>query len=198
MSEMIRAFIAIELPADLKGMLQQVAQQLEQHVPAATVRWVRPAAMHLTLVFLGDTSAAKLNSISQAIEAAAAPISPITFAAARLGCFPNTRQPRVVWVGIDEPAGLLPALKAALDRELEPLGFRPEKRPFSPHLTLGRVNKRASHADAAKLGQVVAGATLDEVGRVTATQVHLIRSDLRPAGPTYTTLASAQLGTGLL
>ena len=193
MTELIRAFIAIELSPELKGVLVHIGRELESRIPPRTARWVKPAAMHLTLVFLGETPAAKLDSIKQAMTIAAQVAHPITLTATGLGCFPNTRRPRVVWVGIEEPAGHLQRLKSALDRELEPLGFKPERRRFSPHLTLGRVHKRAGRGDTQRLGQVLESATLKDAGEMTASQVHLIRSDLRPGGPIYTILASAPL-----
>lgn len=190
MPETIRAFIAIELTDELKSVLSQITRELEARVPAGTVRWVKPTAMHLTLVFLGDTATSKLTAIARAMTAAAAAIPPVGFRASALGCFPNVTRPRVVWVGVDEPTGLLKRLKSALDNQLQPLGFTPERKTFSPHLTLGRVTKKATHADAQRLGQVVEGATLSDAGGMTASQIHLIRSDLRPSGPVYTTLAS--------
>jgi 2'-5' RNA ligase len=196
MAETIRAFIAIELTDELKSILVQIGRELEARIPPGTVRWVKPAAMHLTLVFLGDTPTAKLDSIERAMTAAATGIPPISLGANGLGCFPNCSRPRVVWVGVDEPAGFLKRLKRALDDELEPLGFKPEGRSFSPHLTLGRVNKRASRTDAQRLGQVVDSATLKDAGAMTAAQMHLIRSDLRPAGPVYTTLTSVSFSGG--
>jgi len=185
---MIRAFIAIELTAEFKEVLIQIGNELKARIPPRTVRWVKPAAMHLTLVFLGETAVAKLDAIERAMAAAAARTSPITLNATGMGCFPNTRRPRVVWVGIDEPSGHLEQLKKALDRELE---LEPEKRPFSPHLTLSRGHKRAGRGDIQQLGQVVESATLKDAGEMIAQQIHLIRSDLRPAGPIYTILASA-------
>jgi 2'-5' RNA ligase len=145
--------------------------------------------MHLTLQFLGDTPAGRLDAVTRAMEAATLGVPPITMTTGGLGCFPNLRRPRVVWVRIVEPSGHLAQLKAALDRELEPLGFQPERRPFSPHLTLGRVHKRAAREDARQLGQVIESTALAEVGCMTAQAIHLIRSDLRPSGPVYTVLA---------
>jgi 2'-5' RNA ligase len=193
MPENVRLFIAIQLDEQLKAMLNEISQELEARIPAQTVRWVRPAAMHLTLVFLGETPARQLDPIKEAIRTAAARVSETSFTAVGLGCFPNLRRPRVVWVGVEEPSGLLSQLKRALDHELEPLGFKPETRPFSPHLTLGRVNKRASRPDAAELGRVIENTTLQALGRVKVTNVHLIRSDLQRSGPIYTVLASFPL-----
>jgi 2'-5' RNA ligase len=193
MAKMIRAFIAIELSSDLKEIMLEVGHELASRIPDRTVRWVKPAAMHLTLVFLGDTPSDKLDTITQGMTVAAAGIPPVTITVTGLGCFPNTRRPRVVWVGVEETTGSLRQLKRALDRELEPLGFTSEKRRFSPHLTLGRVHKRADRGDIQRLGKVVESATLKDAGQMTARKVHLIRSDLRPDGPIYTILASAPL-----
>lgn len=194
MSNTVRCFIAIHLTPELKSLLVQVGEQIETRIPPRTVRWVKPGAIHLTLVFLGDTPTVKLDAIQKVMTTAAAAVSPITFSAVGLGCFPNPRRPRVVWVGIDEPAGQLRQLKRALDQALEPLGFPPEKRSFSPHLTLGRVNKRAGRKQVQQLGQVIEKATLKELAQITVQDVHLIRSDLRPDGPLYTLLAKASLG----
>jgi 2'-5' RNA ligase len=194
MSKTVRCFIAIHLSQELKSLMWQVGEQIEGRIPPKTVRWVKPHAMHLTLVFLGNTPVDKLDDIQNAMTAAAASVSPISFRAVGLGCFPNPRRPRVVWVGIDEPAGQLRQLKRALDDALEPLGFPPEKRRFSPHLTLGRVNKRAGRRQVQQLGQVIESATLKELAQITLKELHLIQSDLRPEGPLYTTLARAPLG----
>ncbi|MBN1316174.1 MAG: RNA 2',3'-cyclic phosphodiesterase [Anaerolineales bacterium] len=196
MEKSIRAFIAIELSAELKLLLGQVARELEQRIPEKTIRWVKPEAMHLTLIFLGDTPISKLDPIKRAIEKATGGISPLALTITGIGCFPNTRRPRNVWVGIQEPAGQLARLKRTLDKTLEPLGYKPENRNFTPHLTLGRVNKRAGRTEAGLLGAVIESATLEEVGRMTVDQIHLIRSDLRPTGPIYTRLASAALLPG--
>ena len=193
MPDRIRAFIALEITAELEELLGQVAQQLESRFPPRTIRWVKPASMHLTLVFLGNTPVDQLESIEEAIVASVSGVPTIELTAAGLGCYPNPRRPRVVWVGVEEPTGHLKRLKKALDRELAPLGFKPERRSFSPHLTLGRIHKRASRDDARLVGQVVESATLHQVGRMVARQVHLIRSDLKPTGPLYTILASIPL-----
>jgi 2'-5' RNA ligase len=194
MPESIRLFIAIELPEELKGALVEIGREVAARIPPRTVRWVQPAAMHLTVVFLGETPASKLVAIKEAMAAAAARVAKTSFRAIGVGCFPNPRRPRVVWVGVEEAAGNLERIKLALDHELAPLGFKPEKRRFSPHLTLGRVNKQASHQEAAELGRAVEGATLREVARVEVTRIHLIRSDLRSTGAVYTVLASFPLG----
>lgn len=191
--ETIRAFIAIPLPEPLLEQLGRLQGKLEQAVPPRSVRWVRPAGIHLTLKFLGDTPANKLPDIQAALAAVARNASPCPFAVAGLGCFPNPSRPRVVWVGIQEPGGRLTLLQETIEEAIAPLGFPPEGRGFSPHLTLGRIQRHASRSDVASVGQVVSQTTVGELGQVPSTHLHLIRSTLKPTGAEYTTLAAFSL-----
>lgn len=186
----IRAFIAIDLPPDVKAALGHVAATLGEGLPRGTVRWVRPEQMHLTLAFLGDTPVEKLPEIEAALDTITTQQQPFALALDGVGCFPNRRRPRVVWVGLaaaggGESAPLL-VLKAALDEALTPLGWLPEDKPFRAHLTLGRVkDERAAQgiewtADVPPL-------------TVPVTAIHLIESQLRPEGPLYTIRHTSQL-----
>jgi 2'-5' RNA ligase len=155
------------------------------------VRWVRPAGIHLTLKFLGEVPASQIAAIAEAMRSACAPHPPFSFAIGGLGCFPDARRPRVVWVGLDEPGGTLAHLQRDIERAMQPLGFRPEGRGFQPHLTLGRV-KGGRPEELQALGAYVSRARA-QVGQVQAASVSLIRSDLRPDGAVYTGLAVAPL-----
>ena len=194
--ETVRAFIAIPLPPPLLEQLAALQRQLKKQVPDRSVRWVRTEGVHLTLKFLGDTSTEKLPAIEQALAAAAQHSLPCTFTVEGIGCFPNPRRPRVVWVGVQEPTGRLAALQDAIEEMLMPLGYEPEGRGFTPHLTLGRVGRRASRSDAARVGQVVAGAKAEPLAEVAAESFALIRSVLKPTGAEYTTLAEFPLRGG--
>jgi 2'-5' RNA ligase len=194
MRDTIRAFIAIELGAELRTALDRLSHQLEHRIEPGTVRWVKTQAMHLTLIFLGDTPVEQVHLIQRAIAGAARGFPSLSLTASGLGCYPNLRQPRVVWVGVHEPSGHLARLKINLDNHLKGLGFEPEQRPFSPHLTLGRVQKQASRDAGRKLGQEVQAMAVGQVGRITVDRIGLIRSDLKPTGPVYSTLASISLG----
>lgn len=194
MEESIRAFIAIELSAELKALLGQVAQELQKRIPEKAVRWVKPEAMHLTLVFLGNTPLSKIEPVKVAMTTAARQTLPMEMAAVGLGCFPSTRRPQNIWVGIREQTGQMEKLKHLLDAGLEPLGFKPEDRKFSPHLTLGRVNKRTGRSDEQQVGQVIESATLGELGAMPVDRILLIKSNLQPTGPIYSPLAGIMLG----
>ena len=155
MDATLRTFIAIELDEELKADLQRVQDRLREQVAPRSVRWVRPEAIHLTLKFLGDTPAGEGGGSQGCACQAAAQVSPFRFTVGGLGCFPNTRRPRVVWVGLQEPTGALARLRDAVEAQVAPLGFPTETRPFRPHLTLGRVQRHASKSEVSEIGEVV-------------------------------------------
>jgi 2'-5' RNA ligase len=189
----LRTFIAIELDEGLMSNLMSLQGRLREQVSPRSVRWVRPEGIHLTLKFLGDTSAEKLQEVEEALARATAEIGPFTFTVGGLGCFPNLHRPRVVWVGLQEQTGALGRLHKAVETHVAPLGFPTEKRPFSPHLTLGRVQRYASGSEIRELGEVVAATTPGTIGEMTVGAVCYIKSDLRPSGAVYTTLFEAEL-----
>jgi 2'-5' RNA ligase len=190
----LRAFIAIELEPEILQRMGALQARLREEVPEGLVRWVKPEGIHLTLQFLGDVSAARVEAIAEAMRQTCAAYAPFRFTVGGMGCFPDARRPRVVWVGVDEPGGVLAGLQRSIVQALKPLGFAPEKRPFSAHLTLGRVKEGRPAALQALGARVAQGGP--EIGQQTAAEVHLIRSDLRPSGAVYTTLAVAPLDLG--
>ncbi len=191
----LRAFVAIELPADLLRLLDQVQAQLKAAAPPGSVRWVHVGGIHLTLKFLGAVPASQLDMIVSAMAVAASHVTPFTITVSGAGCFPNVKRPRVVWVGVSEPTGKLNSLQRAVESNISPLGYPPEERGFQPHLTLGRAARDASPADLKRLGDVVAVANIGTLGQVTVNEIALIKSDLKPSGAEYTALQRARLGS---
>ena len=178
--ETIRAFIAVELPPTVKQELAQVADGLAARIPEGSVRWVVSDLIHMTLCFLGQTAVSDLKAITQIMDNAVQKQSPLKLHLHGTGCFPNAYRPRVIWAGLAGQVPELVAVKHELDAGLEPLGWEMEKRPFTPHLTLGRVKY------AGKLRGVSLEIEMEEVV-VGITAVHLIESQLTKQGPIYTT-----------
>jgi 2'-5' RNA ligase len=185
----IRAFIAIKLPDDVRTALGQVSQTLSGQIPRGAVRWVAPDRMHLTLRFLGDTELSKLPAISKELDQVMIRHSAFHLSLAQLGCFPNPGRPRVIWAGIQGNLEQLQALHRDISEFLAPLGWEREKRPFRPHLTLGRVK------DARKVSGAAWGVNVEERS-IPVDVVHLIQSDLKPTGPIYTVRHSSALKIG--
>ena len=192
----VRAFIAIDLPASLRLQLAEQIDSLRKILGGFPVRWVRADGIHLTLRFLGDTELDKIPDVKQALLKVASSHPAFSIRLAGLGCFPNTRRPRVVWLGVEEASGVLPALQAATEAACRELGFQPEMRSFSPHLTLGRVRRDADPKSVSDLGRAAELAESGPVGTTSVEEICLFQSDLRPDGAVYTKLSAARLGTG--
>lgn len=189
--ETIRAFIAISLPEVVCSTLGELTRTLAAQMPKGAVRWVKPDRMHLTVRFLGDTAVSQLPQIATNLTNATQKHDPFSLQLSHLGCFPNERRPRVIWVGMKGDTDALVKLKRDVDAALAPLGWEVEKRPFRAHLTLGRVK------DARKLAGLKWGA--DVVGaEVPVTAVKIIESQLRPSGPVYTIRHEAALVSTIL
>ncbi|HET9598027.1 MAG TPA: RNA 2',3'-cyclic phosphodiesterase [Anaeromyxobacteraceae bacterium] len=194
----LRLFAALE-PSDLVrrrlGTLQGALRRAAGRA-AGDVRWVDPAAVHLTLQFLGAAPEERLPAIEAAVAAAAATGAPLHLHISGAGGFPSARRPRVLWAGLTGDVAPLAALVAALGARLAPLGFPPESRPFSPHLTLGRArDPRGAPGLASALAHADDGAP-PAPWRVA--EVVLFRSHLSPSGARYEALSRAPLGAPAL
>lgn len=187
--EEIRAFIAIELPDHIRSALAELQNTLKKR-EAAAVKWVAPGSIHLTLKFLGNIRDDTVTSISGAISAATQGTAPFQLELTKTGVFPHLRAPRVVWVGLGGETDTLAALQQDIERALVPLGFPPEGRGFSPHLTMGRVRETASPVERRRLGELVASLGIGRVLPFQAGSVSLMRSTLSREGAIYSCLAS--------
>jgi len=156
------------------------------------VSWVAVPNLHLTLKFLGGVEPDRLEAVAAAL-ADVAPARPAFELVMRgLGAFPSPTRPRVVWAGVRDGAEVV-QLASAVEEALAGLGFPPEGRPFSSHVTLGRV--REPQRDPALTAGLAEGAGR-EFGAFRVDQVALMRSDLSPRGARYTALGSWALGVG--
>jgi 2'-5' RNA ligase len=193
---MIRSFVAVDIPDSVKNELEKIGELLRREIPGARMRWSRPSGVHLTLKFLGDVSESDLPNIKTALAQVGARHNPFSLVVGGLGCFPNARQPRVVWVGVQEEGGVLAALQRDVEKSLAPLGFKPEKRAFHPHLTLGRARRDIRHSDQRLLGELTASMPAEGLAQVRVESFRLMRSDLQPDGAVYTSLQLFALGAG--
>ena len=190
----VRLFVAIDLPETAKEALRQAVSDLQDSLQQG-IRWVRPEGVHLTLKFLGDVSTARIGDIQEAMERAAREFGPANFrlSLSGLGVFPNPREPRVLWAGVSGDMEALEHFQGLVDGALEGAGFTRERRPFRPHLTLGRVRDQVGPADRRNIGQAMQQATLPLGVEWQVREVHLIRSTLAPGGAIYDSIGSAPL-----
>ena len=188
-----RLFVAIDLPPDLIEALLKLQDRLREARP---VRWVKPAHMHLTLQFLGAVPLTQIDPLTAALEKnISGQKRPFGLVTAGIGVFPSLKRPRVIWAGIAGDVPALNALQAGVVQATEAMGISSDKRPYKAHLTLGRVDKRAKSQDYHQIGQLIRQkqGSIGQVGSIQVTQIHLIRSQLKPGGPIYTTLAEIGL-----
>ncbi|MGC4105199.1 MAG: RNA 2',3'-cyclic phosphodiesterase [Thermomicrobiales bacterium] len=190
-----RLFIAVPLPTEVIALVDRTVETLSRE--PWPVKWSDPHNAHITLHFLGDVDPAAAEVLRLALTASVSASEAFDLRTADLGAFPTIRKPRVLWLGLWGPVHRLETLHAAIGTTLESLGFALEERPFSPHITLGRV--RADHTKQSDLPQKIR-ARLDALaasGAVTSknpvplpvTEVQLIRSHLSPKGARYEILA---------
>jgi 2'-5' RNA ligase len=185
----LRCFVAIELPEDLREAVAAFFAREGREI--AGVRWVDGARLHLTLKFLGAVAADRVAAVGGAVAEAAVGHGPFALELRGAGAFPTEQRARVVWVGIGAGAAETCGLASSLETALAPLGFAREERPFTPHLTVGRV--KAPPRDRAALPRLLAAARDRTWGQALVPAVHLVRSELFPAGPIYSILTTTPL-----
>ena len=190
--EQIRSFIAIELPAELRLEISQLQAQLKSGQPSR-VKWVDPDSIHLTLKFLGNIAIDRTGEITSALEEAAQGIPSFRLKVKDPGAFPNLKRVRVVWVGISGEVAQLSRLLQRIESNLAALGFTPESRPFSPHLTLARIHNQASPDERQRLGQLIADTKFEADSTIMVNAISLMRSQLTRAGAIYSRVSSIRL-----
>jgi 2'-5' RNA ligase len=187
----MRCFVAVNLPGEIREEVGKFTASLSHVADGKGVRWVRPENIHLTLKFLGNVDREMLPELSLALGGALAGQPPCSLTVKGAGVFPPRGRPRIVWVGLAGETAALAALQSAVESALEPLGFPREKRPFTPHVTVGRLRDTRRPTP---LGPAVAAANRErEWGKCVVDRVHLMRSELFPTGPRYSILHKVRL-----
>ncbi|MBI5048749.1 MAG: RNA 2',3'-cyclic phosphodiesterase [Deltaproteobacteria bacterium] len=189
--KIIRAFIAIELPAKISEELNRVQKELKDGVNKVT--WIKTGNVHLTIKFLGDIEAKKVNSIEQVLESVACKSHVFNITIKRTGVFPSMDSPRIIWVGVEENGANLAQLYNNLEDSLTTLGFEKEERTFKPHLTMGRIKFLK---DKKLLKQRLEKNADINLGQFAVDSLYLFESKLTPEGAVYTKLKEAKLKTG--
>ena len=189
--EQIRSFIAIELPGDLKLKLEHLEEQLKAN-KQPWVKWVSPGSIHLTLKFLGSIPVDKTSKINGAIAEAARGITPFQLKVEGLGVFPNPRMVQVAWVGVSGEIEKLKRLQERIDTSLSPLGFTPESRSFTPHLTIARIRNQASPDERIRFGQLITDTKFTACA-IGVDGISLMKSQLSREGAIYSRISLTKL-----
>jgi len=180
--------LVVELPASVRDQLARLQERFRGLGRA--VRWTRVEQIHLTLKFLGDVPDCDVPAVCDAAAKVAARFEPFELTVARTGCFPPRGAARIVWAGIDGPPQPLIDCHRACEQAYADLGFKPEGRPFSPHLTIGRVrDAHTSH----EIRAAVDAESAFSAGSFPVDELVMFESVLRPVGPIYTAISRVPL-----
>ena len=189
----MRAFIAIELPKEIRDSLANLQDKLKS--TGADVKWVEPDNIHLTLKFLGEIDDQKLDKITSILENIAKDKNYFHICISSLGAFPRISSPRVIWVGIDTGEKETKEIVKALEGKIEKIGIPKEDRPFSSHITIGRTRSALNLQKLAKGLETLESDLKIKVAEFDVTKITLFKSTLTPKGPIYEVLKEASLKT---
>jgi RNA 2',3'-cyclic 3'-phosphodiesterase len=181
MNDPIRTFFAVDPSAEIHLRLVEMKTLLADS--GAAVRWVRDDGLHVTVKFLGPVTSHTLDGLHESLRPCGWALRPFSLRLRGLGVFPNPRQPRIVWAGVDSDE--LPRLARLVEEAAARLGFEPERRAFRPHITLGRVKGTRGWP---RLQEMLQAHGDDDFGECEATELIAYSSDLRPSGAVYTKL----------
>lgn len=187
----LRAFLAVDLSAELRGRVEALQASLRPRLPG--LRWVRPESIHLTLKFLGAVERSRIDALCAVVASVARRIAPFSCEVEGLGVFPSTKAPRVLWIGAADRTSALGETVREIESAFEPLGFAPDTKPFRPHLTLARIK-----GDPARIAAVLTKTRMLEascvLGTLAVDRITLFESRLEPSGSTYHALSRIRLG----
>lgn len=181
--EHIRTFFAMKIDEACKQHIATVLINLRQEC-GDQFRWVKPHNLHLTIKFIGNFLYSDLNKIKSDLTIRLNSIQPFTIQIKGLGTFPNNLKPRVIWLGLNYPAEL-ERLCSIINGVCERNGYEIEKRPFSPHLTLGRIKKHTSNSQLRQISSFLESFKIGEICKFQVNAISFYQSTLKPEGPIY-------------
>ncbi|MBN2427999.1 MAG: RNA 2',3'-cyclic phosphodiesterase [Deltaproteobacteria bacterium] len=185
----LRTFLAVPLGQNVIKAIDTIRSELVSVLP--DVRWVSPETMHLTIKFFGDIPSQDIDKIKTAMQPLQKELESFETDISGLGAFPSLSRPRVIWLGVKNQAAFK-RLHSAVEKELSCIGFEQDERPFSPHLTLGRVKKPIPSAD-----RLLEKYRHVYCGKMKADRLVLFESRLNPRGAVHLPLFSITLGDSL-
>jgi RNA 2',3'-cyclic 3'-phosphodiesterase len=192
LKEKHRTFVAIPVDLRVREALQRFQRALDNQLTTVAFQWTPPQQIHLTLTFLGNVQTSSLDRVGSALEKSCRGVRPFKLRVDGLGCFPNFRTVRIIWVGLAGGIDPLCEVQSRIAQSTSFLGEHREVRPFHPHLTIGRV-KRTHLRRTNLLGQMIREIKMPELGEWTVSEIDLMKSEPAPGGSVYTCLSKISL-----
>ena len=188
-SELWRVFAAIELSSNVQKGIQKHIEQLQAAVPDNKASWSRTENIHLTVKFFGNVLPKKIVRISEAASRLVTQLSKFKIEIGKTGAFPKVSQPRVLWIGVEDPTGELARLNQLFEKECSVEGFDRETRDFRPHLTIARLRRPEGAKALAETNEKLGFESMS----VEVNELVVFRSELSPKGSKYTAISRHQL-----
>ena len=188
-----RLFVAVSTPETVRGEIAKAQNELRQALSEGAVRWTRPEHFHVTLRFLGNVAADRVDALSEKLRHACHDVAAMKVRAERLGFFPGRGFPRVIWVSVRDEHEQLAHLHRAIQNSTTEFTSEPEENEFAGHITLGRA-KKIGRKESDALAGFATRMRQKSFGEWTVDGVELFRSELRPDGAHHTVLAKIPLG----
>lgn len=203
MKPTIRTFIALDIAPDIKSIIRKAIKPLQTAWPG--IRWTDDSQLHITLKFLGDVPVNEIHQVIEAAQQAVRNREAFDLVLEGLGAFPNLDHPRTVWIGISEGLEDLQELSDRIETELMPLGFHRENRPFTPHITIGRIKQSKPNRNERQAKKSVIDTPISLAddfftkesdrffGSCPVDEIVVYASELFPDGPQYEVLGTGPL-----
>lgn len=182
-----RLFIAMAAPEAVRAEIEKTQSEMRQSLREARITWTRRGQFHMTLKFLGDFEVAHVEELAEAVRGVCRGFGALNLRAEGVGCFPDLRQPRVIWVGVRDEQEQLSRLVDKIETTVSDFTLEEREERFSGHITLGRI-KELEHSENEKLVQMVQDMAQRSLGQWRAERIGIMRSELNPQGPLYTKL----------
>lgn len=185
--EQWRLFIAVAAPEAVRAEIEKTQVEMRHALREARITWTRREQFHLTLKFLGAVEASRVEELAEAVRGACRGFGVLNLRAEGVGCFPNLRHPRVIWVGVRDEQEQLSSLADKIETTASGFTLEEREERFSGHITLGRI-KELYHSENEKLVQMAQDMAQRPFGQWRAETMAIMRSELTPHGPRYTEL----------
>lgn len=182
-----RTFVAIKIKAG--NQLLDLYEEFKVNLQDENLKWVDMSSIHITLKFFGNTKTEQIEQLTKTMQPIAQSMQPFEFQLAKTGVFQNYRNPKVLWVGIENNSHLL-NLQKKIENAVAEIGFPPEKRKFNPHLTLARVRTLKDRNFLRNLIEKHSDSVFQDIE---VKKFHLFESELKPSGPVYSVLHTFSL-----
>lgn len=189
----LRLFIAVELPDEARSAVSGVIKQVVES-GVKNLRPVRPETVHLTLKFLGDVPSNGVDELVERVTPVARARTPFSMALSGAGVFPSPAKTRVLWLGIGGDTKALGELHSGIEDAVAGLGFARDRKPFSPHLTVARLDNRASRADRFLAAEALASVPHPDGVEIPVRSISIMRSILGRGGAIHHLIAELPLG----